>query len=76
MEIPFIPCSSVSIVKFEQINAGWVWFSVASAATVAHKNHLFRLYQQNKSSVSKVKFGQTYTNKSPETWLSQLLANY
>ena len=67
-----------------------MWFSVASAATVAHKNHLFRLYQQNKSSVSKVKFGQTsnccnnvleaaklaYANKSPETWLSQLWANY
>ena len=27
-----------------------------TAAAIAHRNHLFRLYQQNKSSESKVKF--------------------
>ena len=30
-------------------------FSVASAATIVHRNHFFRFYQQNKSSTSKVK---------------------
>ena len=33
------------------------WFSAAQAAIV-HRNHFFRLYQQNKSSESKVKFRQ------------------
>ena len=32
------------------------WFSAASAAAVFHRNHFFRLYQQDKSSESKVKF--------------------
>ena len=31
------------------------WFSVSYAAIIVHRNH-FRLYQQNKSSESKVKF--------------------
>ena len=34
------------------------WFSAACAAAIAHRNHFFRLYQQNKSSESKVKFRQ------------------
>ena len=34
------------------------WFSAACAATIVHRNHFFRLYQQNKSSESKVKFRQ------------------
>ena len=34
------------------------WFSAASAAVIVHRNHFFRLYQQNKSSESKVKFRQ------------------
>ena len=34
------------------------WFSVACAAAVVHRNHFFRLYQQNKSSESKLKFRQ------------------
>ena len=36
------------------------WFSAASAAALAivYRNHFFRLYQQNKSSESKVKFRQ------------------
>ena len=33
------------------------WFS-ACAAAIVHRNHFFRLYQQNKSSESKVKFRQ------------------
>ena len=34
------------------------WFSAAGAAVIVHRNHFFRLYQQNKSSESKVKFRQ------------------
>ena len=34
------------------------WFSAACAAAIIHRNHFFRLYQQNKSSVYKVKFRQ------------------
>ena len=34
------------------------WFSAACAAAIVHRNHFFRLYQQNKSSESKVKFIQ------------------
>ena len=34
------------------------WFSAACAAAIAHRNHFFCLYQQNKSSESKVKFRQ------------------
>ena len=32
------------------------WFSAACAAAIVHRNHFFRLYQQNKSSESKVNF--------------------
>ena len=32
------------------------WFSAACAAAIVHRNHIFCLYQQNKSSESKVKF--------------------
>ena len=32
------------------------WLSAACAAAIAHRNHFFHLYQQNKSSESKVKF--------------------
>ena len=34
------------------------WFSAAFAAIIVHRNYFFRLYQQNKSSESKVKFRQ------------------
>ena len=34
------------------------WFSAACEAVIVHRNHFFRLYQQNKSSESKVKFRQ------------------
>ena len=32
------------------------WFSAACAAAIVHRNQFFCLYQQNKSSESKVKF--------------------
>ena len=32
------------------------WFSAACTAAIAHRNHFFRLYQQNKFSESKGKF--------------------
>ena len=34
------------------------WFLAACAATIVHRNHFFRLYQQNKSSECKVEFRQ------------------
>ena len=34
------------------------WFSAACAAAIVHRNHFFCLYQQDKSSESKVKFRQ------------------
>ena len=34
------------------------WFSAACAATIVHRNHFFRLHQQNKSFEFKVKFRQ------------------
>ena len=34
------------------------WFSAACASAIVHRNHFFCLYQQNKSSESKVKFRQ------------------
>ena len=34
------------------------WFSAACAAAIVHRNHFFHLYQQNKTSESKVKFRQ------------------
>ena len=34
------------------------WFSAACAGAIVYRNHFFRLYQQNKSSESKVKFRQ------------------
>ena len=37
------------------------WFSAACAAVIVLRNHLFQLYQQNKSSESKVKFRHAIT---------------
>ena len=64
-----------------------LWFSAAFAAAIIHRNHLFCLYQKDKSSDSKVKFRQannlckrvleaakpTYDNKTKETITSQKL---
>ena len=60
------------------------WFPAACAAAIVHRNHFFRLYQQNKS---KVKFRQAsnhckrvleyakraYANKTKESITSQKL---
>ena len=65
------------------------WFLAASAAAIVHRNHFFRLYQQNKSSGSKVKFRQAsnhckrvleaaklaYANKTKESITSQKLGS-
>ena len=64
------------------------WFSAACAAAIVHRNHFFSLYQQNKSSESKVKFRQAssrcksvfeaaklaYTTKTKESITSRNLA--
>ena len=34
------------------------WFSAACAAAIIHRNHVFHLYQKNKSSDSKAKLRQ------------------
>ena len=63
------------------------WFSAAYAAAMVYRNHFFRLYQQNKSFESKVKFRQArnrckrvlevaklaYANKTKESITSQKL---
>ena len=65
------------------------WFSAAYAAAIVHRNHFFCLYQQNKSSESKVKFRQAsnrwkrvleaaklaYANKTKESITSQKLGS-
>ena len=65
------------------------WFSVACAAVIVHRNHFFHLYQQNKSSESKVKFRQAnnhckkvleaaklaYATKTKESITSQKLGS-
>ena len=33
------------------------WFSATCTTAIVHRNHFFRLYQQNKSSESKVQTG-------------------
>ena len=66
------------------------WFSAACAAAIVHRNHFFRLYQQNKSSESKVKFRQAsnhckrvleaaelaYATKTKESITSQKLGSW
>ena len=55
------------------------WFSAACAAAIVHGNHFFRLYQQNKSSESKVNFFKIKrvleAARLAYPWLSRLLAN-
>ena len=48
--------------KYQVKPHSFSWFSAACAAAIVHRNHFFRLYQQNKSSESKVKFRQA-TNR-------------
>ena len=65
-------------------------FSAACAAAIIHRNHFLCLYQQNKSSESKVKFRQAsncckrvleavklaYANKTKESTTSQKLGSH
>ena len=65
------------------------WFSAACAAAIVHRNHLFHLYQQNKSFESKVKSRQgsnrckkvleaaklAYATKTKESITSQKLGS-
>ena len=67
-----------------------LWFSAARVDAIVHRNHFFRLYQQKKSSESKVKFRQTsyhckrvleaaklaYAIKSKEIITSQKLGSW
>ena len=67
-----------------------LWFSAACAAPIVHKNHFFHLYQQNKSSESKVKLRQAsnrcksvlegaklaYATKTKESITSQKLGSW
>ena len=66
------------------------WFLAAFDAAIVHRNHFFRLYQQNKSSESRVKFRQAsnrckrvleavklaYTNKTKEFISSQKFGSW
>ena len=53
------------------------WFSVACASATAHGNHFFRLYQQNKLSLSKVKIRQTSNRfNTKESITSQKLGSW
>ena len=66
------------------------WFSAASAISMAHRNHLFCLCQQNRSSLSDVKFTNAincfkrvfetdiipYTDKTKESISSQKLGSH
>ena len=65
------------------------WFSAACASAIVHRNHFFGLYQQNKSSESKVKFRQAsnhckrvleaaklaYDTKTKQSFTSQKLGS-
>ena len=73
--------------KYQVLPHSSPWFSAVCAAAIVHRNHFFPLYQQNKSSKSKVKFRQAsyrykrvleaaklaYANKTKESIISQKL---
>ena len=75
--------------KYHVIPHSSPWFLAACAAAIAHRSHFFRLYQQNKSSESKVMLRQAsnrckrvlqtaklaYTNKTKESITSQKLGS-
>ena len=48
----------ISHRKYQLKPHSFPWFSAACAAAIVYRNHFFCLYQQNKSSESKVKFRQ------------------
>ena len=75
--------------KYQVKPYSFPWFSAACAAAIAHRNNFFGLYQQNKSSESKVNFRQAsnrckrvleavqlaYANKTKESISSQKLGS-
>ena len=48
----------ISRCKYQALPHSSPWLPAACAAAIVHRNHFFRLYQQNKSSESKVKSRQ------------------
>ena len=66
------------------------WFSAACAAAIVHRNHFFHLYQNDKSSESKVNFRKAsncckrvleagklaYANKTKQSVTSQKLGSW
>ena len=77
----------ISHCKYEVKPHSSSWFLVVRAAAIVHRNHFFCLYQQSKSSESKIQFRQTinlckkvleagklaYANKAKESITSQNL---
>ena len=75
--------------KYQVKSHSFPWFSAACAAAIVHRSHFFRLYQQKKSSESKVKFRQAsnccerileaaklaYASKTKESITSQKLGS-
>ena len=69
--------------KYQVVPHSSLWFPADCAAAIVYKNHFFCLYQQNKSSESKVKFRQAtncckalklvYANKPKESMTFQKL---
>ena len=73
--------------KYQVKPHSFPWFSAVCAAVIVHRNHFFRLHQQDKSFESKVKFRQAsnrcervieaaklaYANKTKESITSQKL---
>ena len=80
---------SISHRKYQVKTHSSPWFSGACAAAIVDRNHLFRLYQKDKSSESKAKFGQAsncckripeaakfpYANKTKESITSRKLGS-
>ena len=55
---PMLALMYISHRKYQVKPYSYPWFSAAFAAAIAHRNHFFPLYQQNKPYTSKVKFKQ------------------
>ena len=72
--------------KYQVKSHSFPWFSGVCTAVTAHRNHFLHLYQQSKSSASKVKFRQAsnhykrvlelnYANKTKKSITSQKLGS-
>ena len=64
-----VPLFITQLISYQVKPHSSPWFSTAGAAAIARKSH-FRLYQQNKSSTSKVKFCQNRINLLHLKWSS------